>query len=155
MRITYSCNMTQVLTISCKLKVSASQAAKLDATLDAFAQALLAPAGRRPHWVNQNTPEKIVNAIKLQSLCYREIRARFGLSSNKDSVPLARVAQQVGRRLAAARKIAQQKNRPVKVFKGGFVTYDARIFFFRERDWTVSLTTVEGRERFELDVGSY
>ncbi|MFS8909423.1 transposase, partial [Synechococcus sp. OH2] len=60
-----------------------------------------------------------------------------------------------GRRLAAARKSAQQKNRPVKVFKGGFVTYDARIFFFRERDWTVSLTTVEGRERFELDVGHY
>ena len=147
MRTTDNCDRTQVLTISCKLKVSGSQAAKLDVTLDAFAQAL--------NWVNQNTPEKVVNAIKLQSLCYREIRARFGLSSNKDSVPLARLAQQVGRRLAAARKSAQQKNRPVKVFKGGFVTYDARIFFFRERDWTVSLTTVEGRERFELDVGSY
>ncbi|MFS8909422.1 transposase, partial [Synechococcus sp. OH2] len=63
--------------------------------------------------------------------------------------------QQVGRRLTAARKVAQQKNRPVKTFKSGFVTYDARIFSFRERDWTVSLTTVEGRERFELDVGSY
>ncbi|MFS8924470.1 transposase, partial [Synechococcus sp. B60.1] len=89
------------------------------------------------------------------SLCYREIRTRFGLSSNKDSVPLARVTQQVCRRLAAARKVAQQKNRPVKAFKGGFVTYDARIFSFREKDWTVSLTTVEGCERFELDVGSY
>ncbi|MGY2802961.1 hypothetical protein ACVWYZ_002626, partial [Thermostichus sp. MS-CIW-37] len=32
--------MTQVLTVSCKLKVSESQAAKLDATLDAFLQAL-------------------------------------------------------------------------------------------------------------------
>jgi len=32
--------MTQTLTISCKLKVSEAQAAKLDATLDAFAQAL-------------------------------------------------------------------------------------------------------------------
>jgi len=31
--------MTQVLTVFCKLKVSASQATKLDATLDAFAQA--------------------------------------------------------------------------------------------------------------------
>ncbi len=55
-----------------------SQAAKLDATLDAFAQALLAPAGRRPYWVNQNT-----------------------------------------------------------------------------KDWTVSLTTVDGRERFELAIGNY
>lgn len=131
--------MTQVLTISCKLKVSPSQAAKLDATLEAFGQAL--------NWVNQNTPEKIVNAVKLQSLCYYEIRARFGLSSN--------LAQQVCRRLAGARKVAQQKNRPVKAFKGGFATYDARIFSFREKDWTVSLTTVEGRERFELAIGRY
>jgi putative transposase len=131
--------MSQVLTISCKLKVSPSQAAKLDATLEAFGQAL--------NWVNQNTPEKIVNAVKLQSLCYYEIRARFGLSSN--------LAQQVCRRLAGARKVAQQKNRPVKAFKGGFATYDARIFSFREKDWTVSLTTVGGRERFELAIGRY
>ncbi|MFS8858562.1 transposase [Synechococcus sp. H55.7] len=147
--------MTQVLTISCKLNVSASQAVKLEATLSAFAQALLAPAGRRPYWVNQNTPEKVVNPVKLQSLCHRAIHTRFGLSSNKDSVPLARVAQQVCRKLAAARKVAQQKNRPVKAFKSGFVTYDASIFSFREKDWTVSLTTVEGRERFELDIGNY
>ncbi|MFS8925187.1 hypothetical protein NW863_12025, partial [Synechococcus sp. B60.1] len=109
--------MPQVLTISCKLKVSASQAAKLEATPDAFARALLAPAGRRPYWVNENTPEKIVNAVKLQSLCYREIRTRFGLSSN--------LAQQVCRRVAGSRKVARQKNRPVKAFKGGFVTFRA------------------------------
>jgi putative transposase len=131
--------MTQVLTVSCKLKVSQSQAAKLDATMEAFGQAL--------NWVNQNTPEKIVNAVKLQSLCYYEIRARFGLSSN--------LAQQVCRRVAGARKVARQRNRPVKEFKRRFVTYDARIFSFREKDWTVSLTTVEGRERFELAIGNY
>jgi putative transposase len=131
--------MSQVLSISCKLKVSRSQAVKLDATLDAFVQAL--------NWVNQNTPEKIVNAVKLQSLCYHEIRARFGLSSN--------LAQQVCRRVAGSRKVAKQKNRPVKAFKAGFATYDARIFSFREKDWTVSLTTVEGRERFELASGNY
>jgi putative transposase len=131
--------MNQVLTISCKLKVSESQAVKLNATLDAFGQAL--------NWVNQNTPEKIVNAVKLQSLCYYEVRARFGLSSN--------LAQQVCRRVAGSRKVAKQKNRPVKGFKVGFVTYDARIFSFREKDWTVSLTTVEGRERFELAIGNY
>jgi putative transposase len=135
----YNGLMSQVLTISCKLKVSQSQAAKLDATLEAFGQAL--------NWVNQNTPEKIVNAVKLQSLCYYEIRARFGLSSN--------LAQQVCRRVAGSRKVAKQKKRPVKEFKSGFVTYDARIFSFRQKDWTVSLTTVEGRERFELAIGNY
>ncbi|MFS8813667.1 transposase, partial [Synechococcus sp. R55.7] len=29
------------------------------------------------------------------------------------------------------------------------------IFSFREKDWTVSLTTVEGRERFGLAIGNY
>jgi putative transposase len=135
----YNGLMSQVLTVSCKLKASQSQAAKLDATMEAFGQAL--------NWVNQNTPEKIVNAVKLQSLCYYEIRARFGLSSN--------LAQQVCRRVAGARKVARQRNRPVKEFKRRFVTYDARIFSFREKDWTVSLTTVEGRERFELAIGNY
>jgi len=131
--------MSQVLKVSCKLKASQSQATKLDATMDAFVQAL--------NWVNQNTPEKVVNAVKLQSLCYYQIRARFGLSSN--------LAQQVCRRVAGARKVARQRNRPVKEFKRRFVTYDARIFSFREKDWTVSLTTVEGRERFELAIGNY
>jgi len=139
--------MSQVLTISCKLKASQSQAAKLDATLEAFGQAL--------NWVNQNTPEKVVNAVKLQSLCYREIRARFGLSSNLARTTSRLRDQQVCRRLAGARKVARQKNRPVKAFKRGFATYDARIFSFREKDWTVSLTTVEGRERFELAIGRY
>jgi putative transposase len=147
--------MTQVLTVSCKLKVAQSQAAKLDATLEAFGQAL--------NRVNQNTPEKVANAVKLQSLCYREIRARFGLSSNLARTTSRLRDQQVCRRLAGARKVAQQKNRPVKALslrdananKGGFATYDARIFSFREKDWTVSLTTVEGRERFELAIGRY
>ncbi len=135
----YSYSMPQFLTISCKLEVSDAQVAKLDRTLSAFVQAL--------NWVNQNTPQKIVNAVKLQSLCYYEIRTRFGLSSN--------LAQQVCRRVAGSRKVAKQKNRPVKAFNGGFVTYDARIFSFREKYWTVSLTTVEGRERFELAIGNY
>jgi transposase, IS605 OrfB family, central region len=143
----YNGLMTQVLTISCKLKAFPSQAAKLDATMDAFVQAL--------NWVNQNTPEKVVNAVKLQSLCYYEIRARFGLSSNLARTTSRLRDQQVCRRVAGSRKVARQRNRPVKEFKRRFVTYDARIFSFREKDWTVSLTTVEGRERFELAIGRY
>ncbi|MEN9225293.1 MAG: hypothetical protein Q6M54_07475, partial [Thermostichus sp. DRC_bins_24] len=42
---------------------------KTNPTPEAFGQAL--------NWVNQNTPEKMVNALKLQSLCYHEIRAHF------------------------------------------------------------------------------
>ncbi|MFS8820426.1 transposase [Synechococcus sp. W60.1] len=147
--------MTQVLTVSCKLKVSQSQAAKLDETLDALSLRDANANGQALNWVNQNTPEKVVNPLKLQSLCYYEIRARFGLSSNLARTTSRLRDQQICRRVASARKVAQQKNLPVKAFKGGFATYDARIFSFREKDWTVSLTTVEGRERFELAIGHY
>ncbi|MFS8873024.1 transposase [Synechococcus sp. R50.1] len=155
--------MTQVLTVSCKLKVSQSQAATLDETLDALSLRDANANGQALNWVNQNTPEKAVNPLKLQSLCYYEIRARFGLSSNLARTTSRLRDQQICRRVASARKVAQQKNRPVKALslrdananKGGFATYDARIFSFREKDWTVSLTTVEGRERFELAIGHY
>ena len=135
----YDRAMSATLTLPCKLKATEAQTAKLTATLSAFTQAL--------NWVNAHTPAKVVNALKLQSLCYYEVRLRFGLSSN--------LAQQVCRRVAGSRKVAQQKNRPVKEFKKPFVTYDARIFSFREKDWTVSITTVAGRERFELAIGNY
>ena len=117
--------MSQVLTVSCKLKAFPSQAAKLDATMEAFGQAL--------NWVNQNTPEKIVNAVKLQSLCYYEIRARFGLSSNLARTTSRLRDQQVCRRVAGARKVARQRNRPVKEFKRRFVpTTHASSHFVRE-----------------------
>ena len=74
--------ITQTLTLPCKLKATEAQTAKLTATLSAFTQAL--------NWVNAHTPAQIANALKLQSLCYYEVRARFGLSSN--------LAQQVCRR---------------------------------------------------------
>jgi putative transposase len=71
--------MTQVLTVSCKLKVSQSQAAKLDETLDALSLRDANANGQALNWVNQNTPEKVVNPLKLQSLCYYEIRGPVSL----------------------------------------------------------------------------
>jgi hypothetical protein len=55
------------------------------------------------------------------------------------------LAQQVCRRVAGSRKVAKQKKSPVKEFNSCFFTYDARIFSFRQKDWTVSLTTVEAQ----------
>jgi hypothetical protein len=43
----------------------------------------------------------------------------------------------------------------VKGFKPISAIYDARTFSFREKDWTVSLTMLGGRERFALAIGNY
>jgi IS605 OrfB family transposase len=41
------------------------------------------------------------------------------------------------------------------VFRPTSADYDQRIFRFREKDWTVSLTLLGGAERFKLAIGKY
>jgi putative transposase len=131
--------MKQVLTVSCKIEVKPEQLTKIGATLQAFADACI--------YVNQEVDSKLTNEIAMQSLVYQDVRSRFGLSSQ--------LAIHAIRRVSGNRKTAKQKNRPVKKFAPTSVTYDARTFSFREKDWTVSLTMMGGRERFKLNIGNY
>ncbi|MFB2919713.1 RNA-guided endonuclease InsQ/TnpB family protein [Aerosakkonema funiforme] len=131
--------MPQVLTVSCKLEVTPSQVEKLDAVLRAFASCC--------EYVNKNTNQKLTNQIAVQSLIYKEARDYSGMS--------AQMTIHAIRRVCANRKTAKQQNRPVKGFAPTSATYDARTFTFREKDWTVSLTMVKGREKFRLHIGNY
>ena len=85
--------------------------------------------------------------MRMQAMLYYDVRARFGLSSN--------VAQQAFRRVAANRKTAKAHGEAVKAFAPTSIQYDQRIFSFTERDWTVSLTLLHGRVRFQLHLGHY
>jgi putative transposase len=98
-------------------------------------------------WVNQNTPLELTNKAKMQKLVYNDVRLRFGLSSN--------LAIQSLRRVCANRKTARQKKANVRKFSPTSVSYDARIFSFRESDYSVSLKLLENRVRFDLDIGNY
>jgi putative transposase len=131
--------VNQTLTISCKLQVTPEVAPKIDATLRRFAEAC--------EWINANTPGSLTNKTGMQALVYKDVRAKFGMSAN--------LTIQAVRRVCANRKTAKQKNKQVKGFKPTSVSYDARIFSFREKDWTVSLTLLECRERFKLLIGNY
>jgi putative transposase len=131
--------MKQVLTVSCKLQVTLEQVAKIEATLKAFANAC--------EYVNQVVPPSLMNELAMQSLVYQDVRAKFSLSSQ--------LAIHAVRRVSGNRKTAKQKNKPVKGFAPTSATYDVRTFSFREKDWTVSLTTLGGRERFPLAIGNY
>jgi IS605 OrfB family transposase len=131
--------MKQVLTVSCKLQASEKQAAKIEETLRAFADACI--------WVNKEVKPTLTNELAMQSLVYNDVRARFGLS--------AQLAIHAIRRVSGNRKTAKQKNKPVKKFAATSATYDVRTFSFREKDWTVSLTLIGGRERFSLAIGNY
>jgi putative transposase len=129
----------QVLTVSCKLQVTPEQSAKIDGTLQAFAAAC--------EYVNQTVPPALTNELAMQSLVYHDVRARFGLS--------AQLVIHAIRRVSGNRKTAKKDGKPVRKFVPTSATYDVRTFSFREKDWTVSLTTMDGRERFPLAIGNY
>ncbi len=131
--------MKQVLTLVCKLNHSKKVAQKIESTLEAFANAC--------NYANQNVKPTITSKTTIQNLVYQTIREQFNLSAN--------LAVRACARVGANRKTAKHKNKPVKDFKPTSADYDARIFAFREKDWTVSVTLVGGREHIPIVVGNY
>jgi IS605 OrfB family transposase len=131
--------MKQVLTIVVKLQPTPEQVAKLEATLQAFALAC--------NYVNEHTDPKLTNKIAIQSLTYQTIKSEFNLVAN--------MAVRACARVAANRKVAKQKGKPVKRFAPTSMDCDKDLFRFREHDSTVSLATIHGRERVDLKVGNY
>ena len=131
--------MKQVLTLVCKLQPSLEQVALIEATLKAFADAC--------NYTNQIVKPSITSSVSIQNLVYPALREQFGLSAN--------LAVRACARVGANRKTAKLKDKPIKGFQPTSADYDARIFAFREKDWTVSLTLVGGREHIKLNAGSY
>jgi transposase len=131
--------MKQTLTLVCKLHPTPEQVAKIEATLKAFADGC--------NHVNQVVKPNMTNKVAIQAQTYEQLRSQFGLSAN--------LAVRVCARVAANRKTAKAKGKPVRAFGSTSADYDARIFAFREKDWTVSLTLVGGREHIPMQVGNY
>jgi transposase len=94
-----------------------------------------------------NNKPDITSKLAIQGIVYEDLRTKFGLSAN--------LAVRACARVGANRKTAKQKNKPVIAFKPTSADYDARIFAFREKDWTVSLTTLSGREHIKINAGNY
>jgi predicted transposase len=131
--------MEQVLTLVCKLNPTSKQVEEIELVLKAFADAC--------NYANQQVKPQITSKNTIQNTVYNEIRACFGLSAN--------LAVRACARVGANRKTAKQQGKPVKAFKPTSADYDARIFAFREKDWTVSLTLLNGREHIKIDAGNY
>jgi len=129
--------MEQTLTISCKMDLLEYQIPHIEATLKAFAGAcnFVADYGRK---------NEVSGQYDLHKACYKDVRQKFGLSANLAVRAIARVAPRL-----------QKKKTRNSTFKPTSADYDARIFSFRESDWTASLTLLSGRERFGLDIGDY
>ncbi|BAZ67183.1 ISSoc1, transposase [Fischerella sp. NIES-4106] len=131
--------MEQVLTLVCKLNPTPLQSEKLEVVLHAFAEAC--------NYTNQIIKPDVTSKLTIQGIVYEDLRTKFGLPAN--------LAVRACARVGANRKTAKQKNKPVIAFKPTSADYDARIFAFREKDWTVSLTTLSGREHIKINAGNY
>ena len=131
--------MEQVLTLVCKLNPTPLQSEKLEVVLYAFAEAC--------NYTNQVIKPEITSRLTIQGIVYEDLRAKFGLPAN--------LAVRACARVGANRLTAKKKDKPVKAFKPTSADYDARIFAFREKDWTVSLTTLSGREHIKINAGNY
>ncbi len=131
--------MKQVLTIVCKLNPSFEVVKKIDTTLEMFADAC--------NYANKEVKPSITSKTTIQSLVYQTIREKYSLSAN--------LAVRACARVGANRKTAKKDKKPVKAFKPTSVDYDARIFAFREQDWSISLTLVGGREHIPIVTSNY
>lgn len=126
-----------ILTVQCKLNPTPEQAQAFDETLRAFA-------------CGCNTAIEVgrevgtTSNIRIHGFCYHRIRKECGLSANLAVRAIARAAG-----ILKAKECRQSKVRPTSA------DYDQRIFSFREKDWTVSLTTTQGRIRLSLVIGNY
>ena len=129
--------MELVKTVQCKLDATPEQAEALWATFRSFADAC-------NHVLKVAKENKTTNKVKLQHLCYRELRERYGLTANLAIRAIARVAEASKRRL-----------RKVKEFKPTSVSYDQRIFSYIPAKEMVSLSTVKGRIKVPLILGNY
>ena len=127
-------------TICCKLLTPIEMANALHETSDYFAKAC-------NHVLKVAIEQKTENAIKLHKLCYATIRELFGLSANLAVRSIRRVS-------ANLTKLKGKRKRP-REFKPKSIDYDARIFTYRERDQTVSLTTTKGRIRIPMILGEH
>ena len=127
-------------TICCKLVTTPPTADALKETSQFFSDACT-------HVLQRAIEEKTHNAIKLHKLCYAEVRELFGLSANLAIRSIRRV-------VSCMTKLKGKRKNP-KEFKPKSIDYDARIFSYRERDETVSLTTTRGRIRIPMILGEH
>ena len=125
----------QILTLVCQLNPSPEQIVKLDKVLRAFAEAC--------QYINSTVSPNITNKNRIQKEVYGTVRQQYGFTAN--------LAVRACARVAANRKVGN----PVQRFRPTSADYDARIFDYREKTQCVSLSTLDGRERIPLVVGSY
>jgi len=130
--------MKTVKTVKCMLQVKVEEAAALMETLFKFATAC-----NEILYISQEN--HTTNKVKLQRLCYYEIKERYNLHANLVIRAIARVAE-------ASKK--RKGNEPRK-FNYTSINLDARTFSFIEKTEQVSISVIGGRLKLKLNISDF
>jgi len=128
-----------VKTVKCKLEVREGIKPVLHDTLIKFSKAC-------NDILKVSIENKTSNKVKIQHLCYREVKEKYSLPANLVIRAIARVC--------ASRK----SKRPIKEFRPTSIEYDARTFSlkFIGGYYFTSLSTAQGRiKNIRLSIGNY
>jgi IS605 OrfB family transposase len=126
------------ITVKCKLDLTGGQRSAIDNTMEAFAAACndALDVGREAGTTSN---------VKIHNRCYYDLREDHGLPANLAVRAIARAAG-----------ILKVKERRHSTVRPTSIDYDARTFSFKEADWSISLSTVKGRQKpIALDIGDY
>jgi IS605 OrfB family transposase len=129
--------MKLVKTVKCKLEVNQDQQNILKETLNRFANAC-------NDILKVSKENRTTNKVKLQYLCYRAIKERYVLPANLVIRAIARVA------------VKRKGKKKARFFNAKSLDLDQRIFSFKEKDMTVSISTHAGRLKgIKLSLGNF
>jgi len=131
--------MRQVLTLVVKLQPTSEHRQLLDDTAKAFADAC--------NWINEAVKPNLTNKNSIQTVCYQDVKERFGLTANHVVRACARVA--------ANRLTAQHKGKKVKQFKPTSFDCDARTFRLIITGYLASISTTKKRAKIPMRVSNY
>ena len=123
-------------TIAAKLIPSKTQAQALEATLAVFADAC-------NQAVKVAQENNVKRAFDIHRLCYHQIKTATGLTSNYVVRAIGRVAGAFG------------KKKPPKEFRPTYLDLDKDLFRFIPQTETVSISTMQGRQKIKLQLGNF
>lgn len=128
--------MKLIKTVKCKLQVDTETADILRETLSRFAKCCNDILAISKEY-------KTSNKVKLQHLCYYNLKAKYQLQANLIIRAIARVAT------------ALKGKRPPKQFRPTSMSLDARTFNFIEPKEEISISTHAGRKHIKLAIGNF
>jgi len=126
------------ITVKCKLDLTGEQRSAIETTMEAFAAAC-------NDALNVGREAGTTSNVRIHDRCYYDLREDHGLPANLAVRAIARAA--------GILKVKERRNSTVRPTS---IDYDARTFSLKEADWSISLSTVEGRQKpIALDIGDY